>query len=578
MHTPDVMNRAGLSYRAAVCGGREHVEIEGYDDFALIGSGGNAHVYKATTLDSEEIVAVKVLHGGGDETVTRRFERERTLMSELDSIASVVPVHESGFLASGDPFLVMPLYEGGSLQDHVNAGPMPWRKAVSFMKPIADSIALAHAKRILHLDVKPANVLLDADNKPWLADFGIAETMGPTTSMSAKMMTPAYTPPERIGGGKPDERTDTYGLMATLFALLAGRQPFVTEGMDNVVAVATAVQNDPLPIEWLEDDVPDSVKNLLLRGMAKKPSDRPQNAIELVGLFEDVLEGRDVAPPFVGLSANQLTDTILETDITPAPLPETPNRLRLLLPLGLLLIVGVVATMLVNNSGGDNPDSVEAASEETVDAEADDASTVSTDTTAAPTTTSEPELAPEDVETTTVTIESAEPVAVDPSTIDFDCRLDFTTIDDLDLNEGRYGSFEGEGCEPIYLGVIYDAAQEPWAETVSYCVASVDMPGVDIWLQVESETASGWIELDHENPDMGVLFVQWRDAYELHVEPDSASASQQVTFADIEDRIIAMVVRGAIPETQGFMGGCRESTPDEADPSAYLTLDWLPQT
>jgi len=109
------------------------VEVRGYEDFELIGSGGNARVYRAIKTQTGETVAVKILRGGGDPAVTRRFERERSLMAELETITNVVPIHESGLDSSGDPYLVMPLYTGGSLQDLVDlvrrrgVRPLSWR-------------------------------------------------------------------------------------------------------------------------------------------------------------------------------------------------------------------------------------------------------------------------------------------------------------------------------------------------------------------------------------------------------------------------------------------------------------------
>jgi len=273
------------------------MELEGYENFEMVGSGGNAHVYRATAVSTGDVVAVKVLRGGGDESVNRRFERERNLMGRLETITNVVPIHESGFDGNGDPYLVMPLYTGGSLQDRVNDGPMPWREAIVLTRTITESIALAHAKRILHLDIKPANVLLDEDEVPWLADFGISEMMGHTASMSAQMITPAFTPPERLDGAKPSEHTDLYGINATLFALLTGHEPYVTEGMTGPMAVIVAIARDPLPIDQLPEDIPQSVRNLLARGMAKDPAQRPRSAIELLGLLGDIAEGRDVAAP-----------------------------------------------------------------------------------------------------------------------------------------------------------------------------------------------------------------------------------------------------------------------------------------
>ena len=106
------------------------MELEGYEEFALVGSGGNAHVYQAASEDTGELVAVKVLRGAGDEAVTRRFERERKLMGELSEIPQVVPILESGVTGGGDPYLVMPLYTGGSLQAKLSEEPVEWADAV----------------------------------------------------------------------------------------------------------------------------------------------------------------------------------------------------------------------------------------------------------------------------------------------------------------------------------------------------------------------------------------------------------------------------------------------------------------
>ncbi len=276
------------------------MELEGYSDLSLVGSGGNAHVYKAQADETGEHVAVKVLRGAGDEAVTRRFERERKLMGELSEIPQVVPILESGVTDGGDPYLVMPLYTGGSLQAMLAEEPVEWEQALELTQDVTEAVAAAHERRILHLDIKPANVLLDDDGVPWLGDFGIAEMMGSTASMSAAMMTPAYTPPERLQDSKPNERTDVYGLGAMLFALLNGAPPFGSEDKTNPAAVMMAVLNEPVPIDALPHRVPESVRNLLLRCMSKDPADRPESADRLVELLVIASDGGEITAPASG--------------------------------------------------------------------------------------------------------------------------------------------------------------------------------------------------------------------------------------------------------------------------------------
>ena len=272
------------------------MELEGYNNFELVGSGGNAHVYRALTDGSSDEVAVKVLRGAGDEAVTRRFERERKLMQKLEDIDGVVPILDSG-VTSGDLFLVMPLFTGGSLQSRLSDAPIHWELALELIRQVAQAVADAHALRILHLDIKPANVLLDDQGHPWLGDFGIAEMMGSTASMSAAMMTPAYTPPERLRNEKPTELTDIYSLGATLFALLAGGPPFGAEDNMNPASVMMAVLNETVPLSRLPHEVPDAVKNLVLQCMSKNPEDRPGSAEQIVSLIEVASEGGEISAP-----------------------------------------------------------------------------------------------------------------------------------------------------------------------------------------------------------------------------------------------------------------------------------------
>lgn len=383
----------------------ETMEVRGYEGLELIGSGGNAHVYRATEVETGEVFAVKVLRGGGDESVIRRFERERTLMSELETISNVVSIHESGVGDTGDPFIVMPLFTGGSLQGRLEEGPMPWQEALDVVETLASSIAMAHAKRILHLDIKPANVLLDEEGNPWLADFGIAELMGHTTSMSAKMMTPAFTPPERLNGAKPTEQTDLYGLMAMLFALLTGQAPYVTDASTGPMGVMIAIMRDPLPLDLLPQDIPEVVRNLLARGMAKDPSVRPSSATELQGLIADARAGRAVAAPdmetIVRPAMQSPVETLDPTSVTQSPIsadtftsvntvvrpkqnsekheatpivePDTKDR-RLFAVAGVVAVIVLVTAGAFTLLGGDDDTAESSAATDTGESEVDETS------------------------------------------------------------------------------------------------------------------------------------------------------------------------------------------------------------
>ena len=266
------------------------MNIDGYGDLSLVGAGGNAHVYRASQFATGDVVAIKVLRGGGDPGVARRFARERDAMDALVALDNVAPILESGTTDAGDPYLVMPLFEGGSLQQRIVGGPVPWREALGLVHKVSSAVAQAHERRILHLDVKPANVLLDGSGEPFLADFGIAESMGTTASMSAQMLTPAYTPPERLNGSKPSEQTDIYGLGGLLFALLAGEAPFVLEAGMTPAAMFVAVLNHDVSTVKIDGVAPAVVVELVASTLSKSIDERPQTALELCERIEEILD------------------------------------------------------------------------------------------------------------------------------------------------------------------------------------------------------------------------------------------------------------------------------------------------
>ncbi len=364
------------------------MKLDGFSDFSLVGAGGNAHVWRAQPDSGGDPVAVKVMRGGGDEAVTRRFERERRLMAKLSELDAVVPILQSGVTEGDDPYIVMPLFTGGSLQSSIANGALDWREAVEHTRTIAKAVSKAHAKQILHLDIKPANVLLDESSKPHLSDFGIAEIMGSTASMSAAMMTPAFTPPERLADKKPTEQTDIYSLGATLYALLSGHPPFGSTAKTNPAAVITAVLNDPIPVDSLPEEVPESVRNIVLHSMAKDPTDRPKTMTEMSGMLTTALNGGFIASP-VTLDAEDTLHSGATTVVRGAPRPETitgdqedtsRSKAPLLVAAALLLILLTGGTVAALTMGGDSQDNATSTVESAQNTEETPASSEETST------------------------------------------------------------------------------------------------------------------------------------------------------------------------------------------------------
>lgn len=258
------------------------LDIEGLADAEPVGSGGNAVVYRAYEADQDRWVAVKVIRGVGDEAELRRFDRERRAMGRLSQHDGIVTIYYSGITGRGEPYLVMPLLENSSLQDRIDSdGPIPWPEAVELMTTVAQTVEAAHQQNVIHRDLKPGNILLSSGGHPLVADFGIARHTGGSASIqsSAITLTPAYSPPETIDGASPTRSADIYGLGATLFALIAGSPPFVTDRDETMLALLMRVSQDSVR-DLRPDGVPNHVCRAIEHAMAKAPDDRPTTAAE----------------------------------------------------------------------------------------------------------------------------------------------------------------------------------------------------------------------------------------------------------------------------------------------------------
>lgn len=272
--------------------------IPGIERARTLASGGNAIVYHAHQPSMDRQVVVKVLRAADDPVVRRRFEREQRAMGRLSDHRGIVPVYESGLTRSDDPYLVMPYFERGSLQDElVTNGPFEPEAARQDMIAICDALQAAHDKGVLHRDLKPANILRANSGEPVLADFGIAQIMDNSASVSTALtLTPLYCPPEVFAGGEPAVSQDVYGLGAVLFALLSGRPAFDNGNLEkSVLALMRRITDEPLPP--LPIEVPAGVAAAVRRAMAKRPADRYASVQE----FGDALRTAHeyVVPPAV---------------------------------------------------------------------------------------------------------------------------------------------------------------------------------------------------------------------------------------------------------------------------------------
>ena len=310
-----------------------YLGINGISDAEVIGSGGSATVYRATQERLGRSVAVKVLNvrfNAESEIDRRRFEREQSTLGRLSDRQGFVPLYDSGFTPEDRPYLIMPFYEAGSLQDRLDRdGPMPWRDAVDVLILVGRAVQLAHDEGVLHRDIKPANILITPGALPVIGDFGIARILDSTTNLQSQITTtPGYAPPEVFTGAEPTIALDVYALGATLFALVKGSPAFVSVTGDmNVLALMRRIESDPVP-DLRELAVPDEVAKVVERSMMKDPRDRQPSASQWSNELQEALAGSaEPAPPPPARPAVVVPDEVEpepepEPELEPEPEPE----------------------------------------------------------------------------------------------------------------------------------------------------------------------------------------------------------------------------------------------------------------
>ena len=254
-------------------------QIPGLTDWRPLARGGFAIVWEARQVTLDRLVAVKVDDRPLDaESERQRFLREAGAAGRMSSHPGIVTVHDAGILADNHPYLVMDLCPGGSLTRYLEADRRPSQQRVRDIGVrIADALAATHARGVLHRDVKPANLLVDAYDNVGLADFGLAALPGPglASQETFQALTPAYTAPEILHRQPPVPEGDVYSLAATLYALLAGRPPRWPES--GTPSLSEVIEIHHRPVAPLPDVDP-AFTALLLQALSLEPADRPDAA------------------------------------------------------------------------------------------------------------------------------------------------------------------------------------------------------------------------------------------------------------------------------------------------------------
>ncbi len=242
-----------------------------------IGHGGMSVVYRAVDERLERSVALKVMSEklSTDPEFQARFTEEAKAASAIDHL-NVVPLYDFG-QADGRLFIAMRLVDGTDLARELTAGPMPPRRALNLLTQVGAALDVLHERGLVHLDVKPANVLITRTESVgrehvYLADFGLTRRgIGGHRTVSGDFLgSPTYASPEHIRGEDVGPYSDEYALTCMLFSALAGRAPFVGD----VRAVITGHLSGVLPSLSAESDLPPSIDQVIARGMAADPAMR----------------------------------------------------------------------------------------------------------------------------------------------------------------------------------------------------------------------------------------------------------------------------------------------------------------
>ncbi len=257
------------------------MNIDGYQQFELLGTGGYSRVWKAFEPSFGRHVAVKVLSFDVvDQSAQRSFERECRAMGRVSAHPNIVTVHGNGTTDDGRLYIAMEFFAGGNYNQRLKTGAISIRDVLSTGVKIASALATAHQAGILHRDIKPANILVSSYGEPALGDFGISTIDRERTSTGTAGMTVHFAPPEVLNGQAADVRSDIYSLGATLWAMLEGKKPFHNATDASMAVTAVRIMNDPVP-PITQQHCPPELRGSIARMMAKRREHRYASALEV---------------------------------------------------------------------------------------------------------------------------------------------------------------------------------------------------------------------------------------------------------------------------------------------------------
>ena len=328
-----------------------------YEIIKSIGEGGMANVYLAYDTILDRNVAIKVLRGdlANDEKFVRRFQREALSASSL-SHPNIVAMYDVGE-DDGLYYIVMEYVEGKTLKQLLKKrGSLTLSEAIDIMLQLTDGMAHAHDSYIVHRDLKPQNIMIQDDGQIKITDFGIAMALNSTqlTQTNSVMGSVHYLPPEQAAGKGTTIKSDIYSMGIIFYELLTGELPF--KG-DSAVEIALKQMKEPLPdVHKLNNDIPQSIENIILKSTAKNPKNRYDDAKSmhndlLTALNDDRINEEPYVYPY---PENEVDDTtkimkpISDDEGIAIPITDEKVKKSNKLIIALSIIAGVIVISLIS--------------------------------------------------------------------------------------------------------------------------------------------------------------------------------------------------------------------------------------
>jgi len=332
--------------------------ISHYNILEKLGEGGMGVVYKAQDTTLDRVVALKFLpaHLSASEADKQRFVQEAKAAAALNhpNICTIYGIEENdGPQGASQVFIAMEFVEGQTLREKSNVGTqhavsLQIKQSIEIGIQIADGLAAAHEKGIVHRDVKPENIMIQKDGRVRIMDFGLAKLKSASrlTKVGSTVGTTGYMSPEQVQGLESDHRSDIFSLGVILYEMFAGQSPF--KGVHETAINYEIVNVDPEPISTTKPDIAPELDALVLECMAKDPTERSQSAAEVAKDLRHYKRESSrsrmssVRPAMTTKRDSSFADTLL-----------AQSRIRQYLPwsIAAVAIVGAAVLLFLNISG-----------------------------------------------------------------------------------------------------------------------------------------------------------------------------------------------------------------------------------